>query len=96
MKRFEADAPNNLTDEEKETIESLLQYPSLERVFEGGDAHNLAETKKKMRSSVALLERTIRSGAKADADRAAKIVAAYRTTMAFLDELEIRRAGQSK
>lgn len=96
MKRFETDAPEQLTDEEKETIESLLQYPSLERVFDVNQPHNLADTKKKMQSSISDLERIIRGGKKQDADRAALIVAAYQTTVAFLGELEIMRGSQPK
>ncbi len=96
MKRFEAETSDRLTDEERETIESLLRYPSLERVFDQNQPHNLADTKKKMQSNIAGLERTIRGGAKTDAERAAKIVAAYQTTINFLDELEQMRNNQAK
>ncbi len=96
MKRIQAEPAEQLTDEEKETIKSLLRYPSLERVFDPNEPHNLAETKKKMQSNIGELERIIRGGAKADADRAAKIVAAYRTTINFLDELEVIRGNQAR
>lgn len=96
MKRIEAEKTETaLTDEEKETIESLLQYPSLEHVFDPNQPHNLAATKKKMDGSVAELERIVRSGSQAEADRAARIVAAYKTTADFLDELERMRGAQT-
>lgn len=96
MKRFETETSEQLTDEERETIESLLKYPSLERVFDSSEPHNLGETRRKMQTNVNEFERTIRSGSKREADRAAKIVAAYQTTIKFLDELEIICGNQAK
>lgn len=96
MKRFENAAAEPLTDEEKETIESLLQYPSLERVFDISQPHNLTDIRRKMESNIRELERIIRGGAQQNADRAAKVVAAYQTTINFLGELETMRGNQSK
>jgi hypothetical protein len=94
MNRFKT-AADQLTDEEKQTIESLLKYPQLEKVFDRNEPHNLAETKQKMRVTVTELERVIRSGTKSDAENAARIAAAYRTTIEFLEELELIRKNQS-
>lgn len=95
MKRIQAETPGALTGEEKETIESLLQYPSLEHVFDASQPHNLAATRKKMQASVAELERIVRSGSKTEADRAERIIAAYKTTADFIDELERLRGAQA-
>jgi intergrase/recombinase len=94
MNRFKT-AADQLTDEEKQTIESLLKYPQLEKVFDRNEPHNLAETKQKMRVTVTELERVIRSGTKSDAENAARIAEAYRTTIEFLEELELIRKNQS-
>lgn len=97
MKRFQAEEKTTqMTEEERETIEALLHYPSLEKVFGAGETYNSDETKRKMRSSIVELERIVRSGAQGEADRAAKIIAAYETTIGFLNELEERRKNQSK
>ncbi len=95
MNRFKTAAADQLTDEEKQTIESLLKYPQLEKVFDRNEPHNLAETKQKMRVTVAELERVIRNGTKSDAENAVGIAAAYRTTIEFLEELELIRKNQS-
>ncbi|MEP6901864.1 MAG: hypothetical protein ABJA66_08945 [Actinomycetota bacterium] len=96
MKHLKAETADQLTDEEKETITSLLKYPSLEKVFDPNKPQSLAAVKQKMRSAIAELERVIRSGTKFDAEKAAEIAAAYRTTIDFLDELEQRRKNHSE
>ncbi|MGI8788221.1 MAG: hypothetical protein ACR2HG_10720 [Pyrinomonadaceae bacterium] len=96
MKRFKVETAAAATDEEKEIIESLLSYPSLEKVFDRNQPRNLAETKRRMLSTVAELERVVRSGTKTDAAKASKIAAAYQTAIDFLDELERLRKKQSE
>lgn len=96
MKRFKVETSEKFTDEERETIESLLNYPSLEKVFARDAPHNLAETKRKMNATVAELERVIRGGTKTDAEKASKIAAAYRTAIDFLDELERLRKNHAE
>ena len=75
-----------------EIIESLFKYPSLEKVFDREDSEKLSAMKQKMQATLEDLERVVRRGAKEDAAKAAKVIAAYQTALKFLDELEtIRR-----
>lgn len=96
MKRFTVEKNVELTDEERETIESLVNYPSLERVFGEDVAPGAEKIRRKMQESVADLERVVRRGAKAEAEKAARVLTAYKTTLAFLDELERARKNQSE
>lgn len=96
MRNFKTENAANLTDEEKETIESLLKYPSLEKVFDQNQPNNLAEIKRKMNATISELERVIRSGSKDEAEKATEIAAGYRVTLNFLNELENLRKNQSK
>lgn len=95
MKQSKAENSEEPTDEERETIESLLNYPSLENAFaeSGGGGKQL---KQKMLLTVAELERVIRRGSRMEAEKASVITAAYRTTLDFLDELEARRNSRVK
>lgn len=89
--------PDKSTTEEREIIEALLKYPSLEKVFDGSVPDGYEKTKKKMSNVVAELERVIRRGTKQDAEQANKIVEGYKTALKFLEELEdIRRRQVSK
>ena len=78
-----------ISPEELAIIESLLKYPSLEKVFDRTDA--LPALKRRMTATLEDLERVVRRGAKEDAAKAAKVVAAYQTALKFLDELEAIR-----
>lgn len=84
------------TPEEIETIEALLKYPSLEKVFDAAAPDSYEKTKRTMNGVIAELERVIRRGTKQDAERAEKILEAYRTALNFLDELENIRRKQSR
>jgi hypothetical protein len=84
------------TPEEIETIEALLKYPSLEKVFDERAPDSYEKTKRTMTSVIAELERVIRRGTKQDAERAETILEAYRTALNFLDELENIRRKQAK
>lgn len=87
--------PNQtLSPEESDLIESLLKYPSLEKVFDPQDEKQFAAMKLKMQATIDDLERVIRRGSNEDAAKAAKIVEAYRITLSFLDELDARRRTQ--
>lgn len=96
MKRFKVETPVEMTDEERETINSLVNYPTLERAFGGDVAAGAEKIKRKMSASVAELERVVRRGAQAEAEKAARILTAYKTTLAFLEELENMRKNQSE
>jgi hypothetical protein len=97
MKSFNVEKAVELTEEERETIESLVNYPSLERAFEQENAQTTGaeKIKQKMEGSVAEFERVLRRGARAEAERAERILTAYKTTLAFLDELEQMRKNQA-
>ena len=84
MKNLDAEP----TREERDLIESLVKYPSLENAFDRAAAPGFAEIKQKMQATVTNLERVIRRGERSDAERASVIVRAYRTTFDFLGELE--------
>lgn len=94
MKQSESSQAEKLSSEEMETVKSLLNYPSLERVFAQNDSRSPSAMRQKMQSTVADLERVIRRGTKDDAEKAAKAVEAYKTVLSFLDELENARQAQ--
>ena len=96
MKGFKPDTQTEMSEAEKEAVKSLLKYPSLEKVFDPNQPQTVAETKKRLQISLTELERVVRSGTKQDAEKAAQIVAAYQTTINFLDELERLRKNQPK
>jgi len=52
--------------------------------------------KQKMQSTIDDLERVIRRGTKDDAEKAARVVEAYKIVLGFLDELETARRAQAK
>ena len=91
MKQTDSNQPEKLTAEETETINSLLNYPSLEKVFDATDPRNPSAMKQKMQSTIDDLERVIRRGSKDDAEKAARAVEAYKIVLNFLDELETAR-----
>lgn len=96
MKQFKAESSGAITEEERETIETLLSYPSLEKVFAENVRTGSEKIRQKMLSTVADLERVVRRGSKEEAAKASIITTAYRTTLDFLDELEERLNSQNK
>lgn len=91
MKRPDTGSPEEMTEEETETLKALLDYPSLENFFDSAAGTDRQVLREKMLSTVDELERVIRRGSGEDAAKAAKAVAAYRTALDFLDELATRR-----
>ncbi len=96
VKNSEPNSAENLSVAEAEIIKSLLNYPSLERVFDANAAQNLNSIKQKMRSTVDDLERVIRRGAKSDAEKAATAIKAIQTTLALLEEIEKSRHSNAR
>ena len=96
MKQSKSNQTEQLKTEEIEVIKSLLNYPSLEKVFDQADSRGLSAIKQKMQSTVDDLERVIRRGTKEDAEKAVKVVEAYKTVLGFLDELENKRQAQAR
>jgi hypothetical protein len=84
MKNFDAEP----TAEERELIETLIAYPSLESAFNRSSPGGFAEIRQKLQATVVNLERVVRRGEKADAERASIAASAYRTAIDFLVELE--------
>ena len=94
LKVKQPESNRKISPEESEIIESLLKYPSLEKVFDRTDSSRLTAMKREMQATVDDLERVVRRGSQEDAAQAAKVIEAYRITLSFLDELEtIRRAS---
>ncbi|HEV2763181.1 MAG TPA: hypothetical protein VGV38_09310 [Pyrinomonadaceae bacterium] len=80
-----------------EDLSSLLNYPSLGRLFEGSDTRALEEMRTRLGRTNQDLERVVRQGSKEDAERAGRASRAVAATLTFLDELEqLRRAGGAK
>ena len=96
MKQTESNPAEKLSHEEIEIINSLLNYPSLEKVFDPTDSRNPSAIKQKMQSTIDDLERVIRRGSKDDAEKAARAVEAYKIVLGFLDELETARQAQAR
>ena len=96
MKQTESNQAENPNAEEAEIIKSLLNYPSLEKVFDTNGARNSAAMKREMQSTIDDLERVIRRGTKTDAAKAARTIEAYKIVLNFLDELENARRAQAK
>lgn len=88
--------PDKSTSEEREIIEALLKYPSLEKVFDKNAPKGYEKTREKMNAVIGELERVIRRGTKHDAEKAKKIFEAYQTALSFLEELENIRRQQAK
>ena len=85
------------TNEENEQIaESLLIYPSLEKLFDSDQIQSAIGLKEKMNLTISELERIVLRGTKEEAEKASKIIKAYQITLSFLDELENLRSGQTK
>ena len=96
VKKTESNQAENPNAEELEVIKSLLNYPSLEKVFDQKDAQNPSAIKRKMQSTIDDLERVIRRGTKADAEKAARTIEACKVVLNFLNELENARRAQAK
>ena len=87
----EAKINRKISPQEAELIESLLKYPTLETVFDMNGTPQLTELKRRMQATVDDLERVIRRGSKTDAQKASKVVEAYRIALNFLVDLETIR-----
>ena len=75
-------------EEEQKTAELLLKYPSLENMFDADQLRNLPKTKRNMEQTISELERSVRRGTKEEAEKAARVIEACKTTLNFLRELE--------
>ena len=86
---------NNLSPEASPAdLASLLNYPSLGRLFEGSDTQALEDMRARLARTNEDLERVVRQGTKDEAERAARASRAVGVTLALLKELEqVRRAG---
>lgn len=96
MKTPKKDAKPELTDEEIELIEKLLEYPSLEKAFASGLPANKLETAKNLNSIIENLERVVRRGSQTDAEKAEKAAESCRLTLNLLNEIEQMRLSMQK
>lgn len=69
-------------------LSQFFKFPALARLFQGADRTALAEMRSRLTLTSQNLERVIRQGARADADRALLIARSYGLTLTLLDELE--------
>lgn len=77
-------------------LSSLLNYPSISRLFDGPDPNALEDMRSKLSRTSQDLERVIRQGSKEDAERAERAVKAIGVTQDFLNTLEQMRREQKK
>jgi cell fate (sporulation/competence/biofilm development) regulator YlbF (YheA/YmcA/DUF963 family) len=71
-----------------EDISKILNYPSLDKLFDENNPNALAEIRGKFGKTQEDLERVIRQGSKEDAEKAGKVSRAIKITLDFLDNLE--------
>jgi hypothetical protein len=69
-------------------LSEFFKFPSLGRLFQGPDRAPLTEMRERLTLTSHSLERVIRQGDKADADRAILISRSYNLALTVLDELE--------
>ncbi|MDQ2746015.1 MAG: hypothetical protein M3T96_02005 [Acidobacteriota bacterium] len=87
---------NSILDEsvsaaERELIEALLKYPSLEKIFDPADERQFQTMRGKLRATADDLEGVVRHSTKEDAAQAAQAIEAIQLTIKFLDDLDARR-----
>ena len=91
-----AHTDNRPAEESSADLSSLLNYPSLGRLFEGTDTQPLEEMRARLARTNQDLERVLRQGPKEDAERAGRASRAIGVTLALLEELEqVWRSGAS-
>ncbi len=71
-----------------EDIAKILNYPSLDKLFDDNNPNALADIRVKFNQTKQDLERVIRQGSKIDAEKADKAMKALNITLDFLANLE--------
>ncbi len=71
-----------------EDIAKILNYPSLDKLFDDNNPNALADIRVKFNQTKQDLERVIRQGSKIDAEKADKTMKALNITLDFLANLE--------
>jgi cell fate (sporulation/competence/biofilm development) regulator YlbF (YheA/YmcA/DUF963 family) len=71
-----------------EDIAKILNYPSLDKLFDDHNPNALADIRVKFNQTKQDLERVIRQGSKIDAEKADKTMQALNITLDFLADLE--------
>ena len=82
------DSNPQIKDTPDSDLAEFFKFPSLGRLFQGTDRAELAEMRERLKLTSQNLERVIRQGDKADADRAVLISRSYNLALNVLDELE--------
>jgi hypothetical protein len=86
--------PDNPSDGGVIDLSEFFKFPSLGRLFQGPDRTPLEEMRSRLTSTSQNLERVIRQGGKADADRAILISRSYQLALNVLEELDQHVARQ--
>lgn len=71
-----------------EDISKILNYPALDKLFDEHNPNSITEIRAKFNKTHQELERVIRQGSKADAEKAEITLQAINITLAFLANLE--------
>jgi hypothetical protein len=76
------------SDMQATNLEGFFRFPSLSRLFQGEDRTALANMRSKLAQTNQDLDRIVRQGSKADADRATVISRSYSLTLTILEEID--------
>jgi hypothetical protein len=71
-----------------EDIAAILNYPSLDKLFDEKNPNALADIREKFAKTEQDLERVIRQGTNEDAAKAEKAISAIKITLEFLVKIE--------
>lgn len=75
-------------------LSSLLNYPSIGRLFDGPDPNALENMRSRLSTTSRELERIIRQGSKEEAEKAGRVIKAINVTLDFLNALDRMKHGQ--
>lgn len=96
MKKAEKDNKTEFTEEEKELIRKLLEYPSIENAFASGMPLKKLQTVQRLNSVIENLERVVRRGSQSDAEKAKRAAESCRITLNLFGEIEQLRVSAQK
>lgn len=78
----------------REEMAKLFNYPSIGELFSESDPRRLNDFFTRLSATREQLERVIRYGSRAEAERAAKAAGAVKVTLEFLQNLQKMRLGE--
>jgi hypothetical protein len=74
--------------ESQSVSKPLFKYPSFEHLFNSNGANGLAEVCSRLQQTKQNLERVVRQGSPADAERARRVIKSYETVIGFFTQIE--------